>query len=241
MPKAERAKPVYVQIQDHLRSQILDGALPEGARLPSIADIAEEWEVARATAAKAIEGLQAERLVHSTTQGTVVLGTAAQSAHDQIDAIYRGVEPGAGQRNEVTAGALVPCPEYVAKLLGIDHAPGLEVARREWISYDGQNPVRLSVSWHPAALAELVPQLTTTEDGNAVAWIEAATGRRPRKGRDFIEAREADEREARALGVEAGQAVLAGAHIWHDEEGVVEYGEWVLPRKRVVSFPYTIG
>jgi hypothetical protein len=29
--------------------------------------------------------------------------------------------------------------------------------------------------------------------------------------------------------------------VWQDDEGVIEYGEVVLPRKRVVSTSYTIG
>jgi GntR family transcriptional regulator len=210
MPRAERAKPAYVQIQDHFRSQILDGTLAEGTRLPSIAAISEEWGVAGATAAKAIAGLQVEGYVHSSTQGTfATLGKGAQSAHDRIEAMRRGAEMPTGHRVEVTEGGVVTAPVYVSELLGIDPA-GARVARRQWITYDGPQPVRLSVAWYPQSLAELVPQLETTTDGDALAWIEQATGRRPTTGRDYLEARQADARESRALAVKPGDTVLAG-------------------------------
>lgn len=241
MPRAARTPPPYIQIQDHYRSQILDGTLPEGARLPSIAEIAREWEVAAATAAKAVSGLQVEGYVYSTNQGSyTTLGKGAQSAHDRIEARRRGADMPTGHRIDITGAELVTAPVYVAELLGID-PDGAQVARREWTTYEGPNPVRLSVSWYPGELADRIPQLATDEPGDALAWIEQATGRRPTAGRDFLEAREADVREARSLGVKPGDTVLAGTHVWSDDEGVIEYGEWVLPRKRVVSFPYTIG
>ena len=34
MPKAKRVDPPYVQVMDHYRRMILDGALSEGERLP---------------------------------------------------------------------------------------------------------------------------------------------------------------------------------------------------------------
>lgn len=242
MPRAERAKPVYIQIQDHFRSQILDGTLAEGTRLPSIATIAEEWGVATATAAKAIAGLQVEGYVHSSTQGSyATLGKGAQSAHDCIEAIRRGGDMPTGHRVDVTESGIVMPPVYVAELLGMTPGPDCRVARRQFVTYDGPNPVRLSVAWYAAELAAEVPQLESRDEGNPIEWIETATGRKPRKGRDYIEARQADTREARALGVKPGDTVLAGAHIWSDEQGVVEYGEWVLPERKVVSFPYTIN
>ncbi|MFD7228305.1 GntR family transcriptional regulator [Streptomyces sp. NPDC059881] len=47
-----------MQIADHFRQQIVDGALPQNTKLPPIAEIAEEWGVATATAAKGVKQLQ---------------------------------------------------------------------------------------------------------------------------------------------------------------------------------------
>jgi DNA-binding GntR family transcriptional regulator len=238
MPKAQRGTPPYVQIQDHYRDAIRSGEIAEGARLPSIAALAEEWVVAPATAAKAIAGLQVEGYVYSSTQGTfATLGKGASSAHDRIEALRRGRGAPAGQRTVVTEAGIIDAPVYIAELLGIDPA-GARVARRETIAYDGEQPKRLTVQWWPA---ELVPSLDPDDGSEVLERIERTTERTPSSGRDYFEGREADVREARALGVKAGDAVLASTYVWRDEVGVIEYGEFVLPRKRVVSFAYAIG
>lgn len=241
MPRAERTKPPYLQIQDHYRAQILSGTLAEGARLPSIAAIAQEWEVAPATAAKAIAALQVEGYVTSSTQGTfATLGKGAEAGHDL--AMRRTGRPFlTGQRVEVTEAGIIMPPVYVAELLGIDLGPTARVARRESVTYEGVEPRRLSVAWYPPSIFDAVPQLETRDEGEALDWIREATGRTPTDGRDDLEARDADVREARALGIKPGDTVLAGVHRWWDTDGMIEYGEWVLPAGRVVTFPYTIG
>ncbi len=237
MPQAQRGTPPYIQIQDHYRTRIQDGAIGEGERLPSIAALADEWGVAAATAAKAISGLQVEGYVHTSNQGTfATLGKGAAGGADL--AMHRGRTNRTGQRIEVTEADVRPAPVYVADLLGID--PGAPVGRREFITYDGPQPGRLSVSWWPGMLVDEVPRLATADAGDPLNWIHEATGRRPRFGRDYFEGREADVREARALGIRPGDAVLASTYLWRDGDGLIEYGEFVLPRKKVVSLSYTI-
>lgn len=241
MPRAERATPPYIQIQDHYRSRILNGEISDGERLPSIAALAEEWGVANATAAKSISGLQVEGYVYTSPQGTfATLGKGAAGAHDLITAPRRGNAGLNAHRTEVTEAGIVDAPIYVAELLGVEPM-GARVARREWVTFDGPQPVRLSVSWWSGELAEEVPRLATSEPGDPLSWIEQDAGRVAQHGRDYFEAREADVREARALGIRPGDAVLASTYVWSDDEGVIEYGEFVLPRKRVVSFSYAIG
>src|SRR6185503_7525601 len=103
MPRAERTAPPYVQIQDHFRSRILSGEIEEGARLPSIAAIAEEWGVAPATAAKAMAGLGVEGYTVTSTQGTfATVGKGAVGARDL--AMRRGWTGGNGNRLVITEG-----------------------------------------------------------------------------------------------------------------------------------------
>lgn len=238
MPRAARTPPPYVQIQDHYRTAILDETIKEGERLPSIAALAEEWGVAAATAAKAVSGLQVEGYVYTSPQGTyATLGKGAQSPHDRIDATRRGIGERLAERLEITEAGIVEAPIYVAELLGVE--PGAaRVARRESIAYRGAQPQRLTVQWWPA---ELVPALSVADIADPLRRIEETAGRTPTDGRDYFEGREADVREAKALAIKAGDAVLASTYLWRDEEGVLEYGELVLPRKMVVSFPYAIG
>lgn len=239
MPRPIEAPPKYVQIQDHYRSAILDGTIADGEQLPAIVAIAEEWGVATATVQKAITALQVERYIHSAPgRGNFAMrGKGEQSAHDRIDAVHRGHAERSGERIEITEAGIVDVPVYVAELLGID-PNGARVARRESITYRGSQPQRLTVQWWDAAL---VPELSVADIADPLLRIEEEASRNPSNGRDWFEGREADVREARALGIKPGDTVMASTYVWRDKEGVLEYGEVVLPRKRVVSFPYTIG
>jgi len=76
---------------------------------------------------------------------------------------------------------------------------------------------------------------------DAVKLIEEATGRRVRHARDAMHGRPASAREANYLGLPVGDPILAGAHEWSDDEGIIEYGEWCLPKWQVIGYEYTPG
>lgn len=242
-PRAQRVPPPYMQIADHYRQAIIDGALAEGSRLPPIVRISEEWGVATTTAARGITQLQVEGFVYSNPQGTFVQARrrVAGSPRDRLSRVRRGdALTAATEIEHVNAAELVAAPLYVAELLDLE--PGSDVVRREWVSILERQLHMLSVSWFLPELGAAVPELLEARpihDG-AVARIEQATGRRVASTRDFWEAREADEREANAIGIRIGGTVLAGTYIWSDESGVIEYGELVIPGNRVVSYSYDV-
>ncbi len=65
--------PVYIQLSDQLRRQILSGELTEGQRLPSERKLAQLLGVNRTTVLNAFEVLKSEGLLHSAVgSGTVV-------------------------------------------------------------------------------------------------------------------------------------------------------------------------
>lgn len=253
-PSVTRNPPPYVQITDHFRDLIVRGVLAEGERLPSIPDIAEEFEVAHGTAAKAVTQLQVEGLVRTSPRGTFVEArTRAASPRDRVlsprDA---GADQPTGEEVRVTAAAVVPAPAYVADLFGGDLGEPAEVLRREWVTTEettarGVVTVSLSVSWHPAVLADAdaEPGMLSTEPAS-VSGVAAAVERElgpVRHCRDFVEARAADAREAGHLGIPTGSAVLAGTSLrWTGGEGgrLAEYLEFVMPPRRVLSWDYGV-
>jgi GntR family transcriptional regulator len=70
----QREGPVapWRQIAAIYRAQIESGELAPGDRLPSIASLAQEYEVARTTAQKVIESLRDDDLVVTSPMGTYV-------------------------------------------------------------------------------------------------------------------------------------------------------------------------
>ncbi|WP_028938255.1 GntR family transcriptional regulator [Pseudonocardia spinosispora] len=73
----------YLQIADVLRKAIADGEFEPGAKLPGFQAVATKYDVARGTAKRAYETLQAERLIvirHG--QGSFVQAGRAATADD---------------------------------------------------------------------------------------------------------------------------------------------------------------
>lgn len=70
---AELPPAPYERIAAHYRDRIQAGNLPDGARLPSVREIATEWGVSRPTAEKAMTALRSEGLIRSRSRsGSVV-------------------------------------------------------------------------------------------------------------------------------------------------------------------------
>lgn len=236
-PRIDRPRPPYVQIGEHYRHLISDGTLAEGDRLPGVAQLAREWDVAPGTAHKALRYLHAARLVDVTTQGTIVrTQRATPASRDRVLMALRG-EAIDAERVQVTEVGTVTRP-YVAELLGLDD--GARIVRREQITYREQQPIMLSVHWLPEALADAAPQLTGTDPVSTLGTVQRTTGRVVRHCDEALSARAADEREANALHISVNTPVLAGVWQCSDEDGVIEYGEYVCPQEHVVTYRYDV-
>lgn len=233
------------RIAEHYRRMIRDGELQPGQRLPSTRAIAEEHGVAQVTARTALGWLRAEGSIITTQRGSYVADRVkvSSSAHDRLMRTSRTASVLAeGETARVLAAELVVPPLYVAEAFDIE--PGDQVCRREYVTGKGQQRLMLAVDWYPATLAAAVPALLSTAPGKAgriLADIAETTGRTVSSGRDAVKARTADEREASRLGLKVGAPVLAGAHSWSDEKGLIVYGEWVIPEGIDVGWTYDMA
>ncbi|MEU8150309.1 TetR/AcrR family transcriptional regulator C-terminal domain-containing protein [Nonomuraea sp. NPDC048901] len=101
------AVPPYVRIVDDIKRRIADGELRVGERVPSTRQLARDWDVALATAAKALARLAQEGVVVAESRvGTVVAGPSARSPrrphgdpHDPSREPTRGPAPDAVSRD----------------------------------------------------------------------------------------------------------------------------------------------
>lgn len=243
-PHISRPPPPYMQITDHYRQQIQDGELAEGARLPTVAAVAADWGVAHATAAKGMAQLQVEGLIVTSPRGSFVAsgGANATSPQSRIERLRRtGSVSANGEQNHVNVAEIVKPPTYVAELFALE--PDALVVRREWVTVENKSLRTLTVTWYPADLAEQVPGLLSTEPssvGPLLRQIEEVTGTITR-GRDYFHARGADAREASALGLPVGTAIAAGTWLAWSGDRLVEYGEYCLPPRHTLSYPYDVG
>jgi len=136
--------PAYLQIADALRRKIAEGDLPDGAALPSVRGLVDEFGTAQGTVRQAIEQLKSEGLVVAR-QGSGIfvrkprrlrrMGSArhlrsrrtAATAPLEAEAAAQGFQ----RSSELTDVASVPAPPSVAELLGVSE--GTSVIRRSYL------------------------------------------------------------------------------------------------------------
>nr|WP_011475430.1 GntR family transcriptional regulator [Streptomyces sp. 44414]ABC67368.1 pRL2-5 [Streptomyces sp. 44414] len=227
-PRIERTPP-YMQVVQHFKQQILSGELKDGDRLPAVRQIAEDWNLAHATAAKVLATLRGDNLAVSMPGiGTIVQKVHRGAADRALRMLTTGKIYAPDEYAVITAAGLAPAPAHVAELLGIEE--GAQAVRRERVTHDQTGPVSASVSWFAAEMAELAPALLSTERirGGTPSAIEAATGRRTHVVDERKTVGTANEEQAQALGIEVGSPVLIGRNTYRDAEGEpIEVGESV--------------
>ncbi|MGP4013695.1 GntR family transcriptional regulator [Streptomyces sp. 4N124] len=242
-PKVQRAAPPFVQIADHFRAKIKDGELPQGSKLPSIADIAREWGVATATAAKAIKQLQDEGYVRSSSQGTFAdLGRKLTSGPDRLQ-MLRATGTGfrEGETVEILSAELVPAPAHVAE--GLRISEGDQVVERRRVYRDNDGVVAVSTSYLAGDLAEAAPELLEVGPLPKMTFglIEERTGRRAVRRRDVVAMAPVPGGIAEVLGAEVGAQALTMTNQYTDQNGEpTEYAQDFLGAGRELSAEYNI-
>ena len=234
MPKLKHVPPKYIQIADHLRARILAGEFLPGDEVPSERQVAADWNVSRPTATKALDVLRHEGHVEGRQGAGTFVSEPGRFHRRANDRYLRSAETGRvyppNERAEILVAERVQAPDQVAKALGLpDDAP---VVRRVRLILRDDEPVELSTSWYSAEVAGQAPRILERDRirEGTVAYVEGATGRRPRRARDRISARLASEDEARLLELERPTAVLVTNHLVRDADDVpLEYAESVAP------------
>jgi DNA-binding GntR family transcriptional regulator len=247
-PRIQRPDPPYVQVVNHIRSQIQSGELKDGDTIPSARQISRDWEISLATATKVLASLRSEGLVKAVPGiGTVVTVLRAQytSPRDRFQAIRRSgrIYP-PNEAARIKECELVTASDQVADALGLE--PGTSAIRRHRVTMntDTDTPVSASTSWFDGALSESAPALLVAERlvQGTPSYIEERTGRIAVSGRDQQCADVATEQDAEDLGVPVGSPVLRGRNWLYDQEGgVIEYGEYVTVSGRWSTYDYKLA
>jgi DNA-binding GntR family transcriptional regulator len=214
----------YVQIIEHYRQQIRDGRLRDGDMLPSGREIAKEFGVSLATAAKVATGLQALGLVTPRPgAGTVVTATRPPADRARGGPILitlasrTPVRP--GDQARVLEAGLVQAPQNVATQLGLE--PLAQVARRRQATIRDGATAALLTSWFPASLAEAMPELLSK-----TRLTEEIGGYRPVWGEDWVSARPPTSAEAREFGIKRGSPVtVVHSRRFDASDTLIEYAE----------------
>ncbi len=112
--------PLYKQLVQKLKAQILSGTYPVGTQLPTETELSERFDVSRHTVRAALRQLRDDGLV-SSRQGagtTVVRPGSSQTYVHEINAISDLINYAAGVRFEIETLGMIDCSEEQAQRLG---------------------------------------------------------------------------------------------------------------------------
>lgn len=244
-PEIRASLPPYVQVAEEIRSQILTGQLRPGDAIPSVREIAATWEIARATAEKAVGLLKSQGLVTARPGASTVVSPdppihrSVQDRYEQIRRTGRIYTP--GEHAKILAADLVPAPDDVAAALSV--TGGSPVVRRHRVTYADDAPVSSSTSWFTSEVGARCPLLLTQErirQGTS-RYVEEVTGRVLAESQDQVMSRLATPDEASALALALPAAVLETRHTAWDSQGEPLTYEVGLARPgRMTTYRHTI-
>jgi GntR family transcriptional regulator len=176
--------PLHRQLADRLRGQILDGALPPGAQLPTEAELTERYGVTRPTIRQAVAQLRTEGWVETRHGAGSFVRERGQPAPIEITPEVQQAPGGPVliYRHHPPWGLLAPTriarePASAEVARRLDVEPGARVLMRARLIGPQGGPVRqLADTWMPAALARRVPAVARRDpgEGGYLAAIAAA-------------------------------------------------------------------
>jgi GntR family transcriptional regulator len=139
--------PLYHQLHQILRSDILAGEWQPGDMIPPESELIERYQVSRTTVRQVLDMLVSEGLIERkqgrgtfVTQPTVEQGLVRIISFTE-DMQQRGFEPG----TKVLFSGLVPAPADIAKELEVK--PGEELTRLERLRLANQEPMSIEESY----------------------------------------------------------------------------------------------
>jgi GntR family transcriptional regulator len=166
-------EPLSVQLANAIRDAILAGTYGPGDALPSERQLAEQHGVSGGTVRAALARLAGEGLI-STRHGRGVF-VREQATRRKVgdDLSWRAILARYGKADaSVVEVRREPCPDDAAERLGVE--AGTEVTVRDrLLRAEGEPPAMISLSWHPAWIMDLLPELADPAKGGMKGMHEA--------------------------------------------------------------------
>jgi GntR family transcriptional regulator len=194
--------PLYMQLAQRLRQEILEGQIQSGEALPSERDLCALLGASRVTVRKAIELLIEEGML-SRRQGS---GTYVTPRIQAPGSFLTSFSEDAKARGEATSTYWLekkqgPASEEEARLLELEQ--GASVLRLSRVRMADGEPLAIENAVIPA---EMLPELEAL--GQSLYTALAERGNRPINGQQKIRAALAGPTEAKLLGVDEGCEIL---------------------------------
>ena len=218
LPAPSTSPPLYGQIRNALRAQILDGHYAPGSRVPSESELGSRFKASRITVRQALADLQKEGLIYTLHgKGSFV---SRPKAFQNVSKLQGFAEQMSGLGYDVLNQVLglrdVPADTQVAARLGLQAGDTVTEIKR--VRLLNREPVSLELTWVPQAIGKRLAQADlVTRDIFLILENDCAL---PLGHADLaLDAVLADEATAEALRVPVGSPLLRIERLTHDSQG----------------------
>ena len=211
-------QPLYVQIKDTLRAQILDGTYAPHSQMPSEHELCALFGVSRITVRQALGDLQKEGLVFKLHgKGTFVSKPKAFQNVTSLQGFAEAMSSmGYEIVNQLRQFRFIKADRHLAGKLGLPE--GASVTEIHRVRLLNREPVSLELTWVPEALGKRLSNADlATRDIFLI--LENDCGVSLGHADVSIDAILADEEIVDALRVEEGSPVLRIERTTHDAAG----------------------
>lgn len=227
--------PLYEQVRRHLISEIDEGNLRPGDKLPSEKELEHQFQVSRVTVRRALQELShEERIVRVPGKGSFVLQpkieplTALTSFSENMRA--QGFEPSYRQAQI----EIIHAEKKVADLLNLN--VGGQIVHIHRIMLANGLPMAIQSAYLPYSVYEKGPGLFTPEVLTNISMykvMEIELGVKLYKAEEWVDAFKASAEEAELLEIAAGDSILIIERLTYSIENIpVEYVTLIFPANR---------
>jgi GntR family transcriptional regulator, N-acetylglucosamine utilization regulator len=209
--------PVYVQIRESLRAEILGGILKRGEQLPSENELAIKFKVSRMTIRESIEDLVDEGLLYRRHGvGTFVAYPHLQRDHTRLTSFFDKAEhEGVQVEAQLLKLEVIPAKPRVAEALDIP--VGSHVIRVKTLRCANGVPITVHDAYMPH---KLFPSLVNENLEVQHLWtLFEKAGYRVKRAIQKLEAREASKDVANLMKIKEGAPILFKERTVYADDG----------------------
>ena len=234
----ENGFPIYRQLANYLKQQIVQGEYQVGALLPSETELVQKLDISRTTVRLAFNDLVNSGLVkRERGKGTIVISSGITSQLSHLSSFTEevarlGMTPG----TQLISSEKVPCPTKVSKRLTIE--PDMDVMKVVRLRTADERPIGLVTTW---LNINVFPQLAFLNYASLSLYeaYEKSLGLNILRATEFVWADNANENEKDKLALHRDEAVLRMTRVTYiktKEEGgtPIEYVEGVFKEKFIL-------
>ena len=216
--------PYYIQLMEILKEKVRQKTWLPGDQIPGEQDLCELYKISRTVVRQSLRELELEGvIIRRKGKGTfIALPKINESLVAKLTGFYQDmVERGLKPVTKVLHQKIVPCPAKSAQYLNI--AVGTDVIDICRLRFINDHPIQLVTTYIPY---NICPSLATVDLSNRslYEYLEQECNVFIAKGKRFIEAVTANDKEADLLDIEHGAPLLMLDSVSFDQNGrPVEY------------------